>query len=190
MTARRWILLATAVGMVALATRVAQSRARPRPLAHFGTCDFDFPVGPPDALGYYDAQPFGTNDHLGNDWNGNGGGDSDLGDPVFAIADGRVIAADDLGGGWGQVVRVAHGCGLQRLEAVHAHLDAIDVEVGTLVARGARIGTIGTAGGRYPAHLHFELRTALGRSIGAGYGDAAAGQIDATAFIVAHRPGE
>ncbi|MBL4587064.1 MAG: hypothetical protein JKX84_08430, partial [Flavobacteriales bacterium] len=26
---------------------------------------FDFPVGPPDAKGYYNAQPFGKNEHLG-----------------------------------------------------------------------------------------------------------------------------
>ncbi|HWB75309.1 MAG TPA: M23 family metallopeptidase [Nannocystaceae bacterium] len=185
---RRWILLVVAIGSVALATRIAQSRARPRPLAHFGACDFDFPVGPPDAVGYYDAQPFGTNAHLGNDWNGNGGGDSDLGDPVFAIADGRVVAAGDLGGGWGRVVRVTHRCSLQHVEAIYAHFDAIEVEVGTLVARGARIGTIGTAGGQYPAHLHFELRTAIARPIGEGYGEPVARQIDATAFIREHRP--
>ena len=37
---------------------------------------FDFPVGPPDAKGYYDAQSFGKNRHLGSDWNGVGGGNT------------------------------------------------------------------------------------------------------------------
>ena len=69
---------------------------------------FDFPVGAPDGVGYYDALRFGANRHLGEDWNGNGGGDSDLGDPVAAIARGRVTFADDVGGGWGNVVRVVH----------------------------------------------------------------------------------
>ncbi|HEY9169431.1 MAG TPA: hypothetical protein VIN72_08085 [Lutibacter sp.] len=32
----------------------------------------DFPVGKPNAKGYYDAQPFGKNRHLGSDWNGKG----------------------------------------------------------------------------------------------------------------------
>jgi murein DD-endopeptidase MepM/ murein hydrolase activator NlpD len=162
-------------------------RPSPRTLARFGTCRFDFPVGPPDAVGYYDAQPFGTDAHLGSDWNGNGGGDSDLGDPVHAIADGKVVLAEDLGGGWGQVIRIEHACGMQRVEGVYAHLDAMRVAPGTRVRRGEAIGTIGTAGGRYPAHLHFELRSALRRPTGAGYGDAVAGQLDATAFIRAHR---
>lgn len=52
---------------------------------------FDFPVGKPDAKGYYDAQSFGKNNHLGSDWNGNGGGNSDFGDDVFSIADGVVF---------------------------------------------------------------------------------------------------
>ncbi len=30
---------------------------------------FDYPVGKPDAVGYYNAQPFGKNHHLGDDWN-------------------------------------------------------------------------------------------------------------------------
>ena len=69
---------------------------------------FDFPVGRPDAAAYFDAQPFGRNTHLGSDWNGAEGGNSDFGDPVFAIADGRVSAVDDVGGGWGVVLRVVH----------------------------------------------------------------------------------
>ncbi|WP_240642318.1 hypothetical protein [Nonlabens xiamenensis] len=28
---------------------------------------FDFPVGKPEAKGYYNAQAFGVNDHLGDD---------------------------------------------------------------------------------------------------------------------------
>ena len=34
------------------------------------TSVFDFPVGKPDAVGYYNAQEFTENDHLGEDWNG------------------------------------------------------------------------------------------------------------------------
>ncbi len=148
---------------------------------------FDFPVGAPDAVGYYDAQPFGTNEHLGSDLNGNGGGDSDLGDPVHAVARGTVVFAEDVGGGWGNVVRVVHACGDARYESVYAHLDRVDVAVGMPVVRGAAIGTIGTAGGQYLAHLHFELREVVGRSLGGGYGDAD-GHVDPTAFIAANRP--
>ena len=153
---------------------------------------FDYPVGPPDGAGYYDAQPFGGGHaHLGSDWNGVRGGDSDLGDPVFAVADGRVSDTGDHGGGWGNVVRVVHlvrdDDGPRVVESLYAHLERIDVRVGERVARGRQVGTIGTAGGVYRAHLHFELRAALGRPLGGGYGPPDA-QVDPTAFIDAHRP--
>lgn len=151
---------------------------------------FDFPVGAPDGHGYYDAQPFGENHHLGNDWNGNGGGDSDLGDPVYAISAGVVSVASDHGGGWGNVVRVAHSCGaasMQELESLYAHLDTIEVSAGQHVHRGQRIGTIGTAGGQYKAHLHLELRAQPGLPLGGGYSDDTSGYLDPKAFILRHR---
>ena len=41
--------------------------------------------------------------------------------------------------------------------------------IGALVPRGGKIGTVGTANGYYPAHLHFEMRASDGVDIGAGY---------------------
>jgi murein DD-endopeptidase MepM/ murein hydrolase activator NlpD len=149
-------------------------------------CGFNFPVGPPDGTGYYDAQAFGVNDHLGNDWNGLAGGDSDLGFPVFAVADGQVLDAADHQGGWGNVVRIEHTCGA-RVESLYAHLDRMYVVTGTSVQRGQLIGTIGTAGGQYPAHLHFELRDRA-LPIGAGYSTDRRGFLDPTAYIRSHRP--
>jgi murein DD-endopeptidase MepM/ murein hydrolase activator NlpD len=152
---------------------------------------FDFPVGPPDAAGYYDAQPFGVNQHLGSDWNDVHGGDSDLGAPVFAVAAGQVAQAEDLGGGWGNVVRVVHrvrdGRAVREVESLYAHLDAIEVAVGARLGRGQRLGTIGTAGGHYGPHLHFELRTQARLPLGGGYGKPL-GHVDPSAFIRAHRP--
>ena len=49
---------------------------------------FDFPVGKPDAEGYYRLRGYRANGHLGEDWNGKRGGNTDLGDPVYAIANG------------------------------------------------------------------------------------------------------
>lgn len=150
-------------------------------------CDgFDFPVGPPDAHGYYDAQPFGVTRHLGSDWNGNGGGNTDLGDPVHASTNGLVIDARDIAGDWGNVVRIV-GCDV---EAIYAHLERIEVAVGDTVTRGQRIGTIGFGARSNPAHLHFELRDRP-LPLGGGYADVPPpGYLDPTAHIRAHRPSQ
>jgi len=182
---RRLVLAAAAIGVTAVVVLVATHRA-PASAASSAVpaCDgFDFPVGPPDATGYYDAQPFGKNDHLGNDWNGNRGSNTDLGDAVHAASSGIVVEAEDHGEGWGNVVRIIHGCGI---ESLYAHLDTIEVAVGTAVPRGGRIGTIGTAGGQYLAHLHFELRERL-LPLGGGYATDRTGYLDPTAYIRSHR---
>jgi hypothetical protein len=69
---------------------------------------FDFPIGNENGALTYNAQGFTENDHLGDDLNGIGGENSDLGDPVHAIADGRVLFAGDGGPGWGNIVILLH----------------------------------------------------------------------------------
>src|SRR5436309_4096960 len=64
---------------------------------------FDFPLGNENGAMAYNAQRFAENKHLGDDLNGIGGENSDLGDPIYAIADGRVLLARDGGSGWGMV---------------------------------------------------------------------------------------
>ncbi len=148
---------------------------------------FDFPVGNGEARGYYDAQPFGKNRHLGADWNGKGGGNTDYGLPVASSADGVVVEALDRGGGWGNVVRVVHRLpGGELVETLYAHLATVAVNEGMLAPRGALLGTIGDAGGQYYAHLHFEVRDRPGAPLGGGYGTPD-GHVDPTAFIGAHR---
>jgi murein DD-endopeptidase MepM/ murein hydrolase activator NlpD len=150
---------------------------------------FDYPVGPPNARGYYRAQKFGEDRHLGEDWNGRGGGNSDFGDRVYSVADGTVAFARHCDLGWGNVVRMAHPVtGEEVVEAVYGHLDAIRVKEGDSVRRGQVIGTIGNADGRYPAHLHFEIRREVGLPLGSGYGDDPDGLfLDPTGFIDKHR---
>ena len=149
---------------------------------------FDFPVGKPDAKHYYNAQPFGKNNHLGDDWNGVNGGDSDLGDPVYAIADGVVSFAEDVKRGWGNVVRIYHKLDEQTyVESLYGHLEVMSVAPGDIVTKGQQIGTIGNVGGRYYAHLHFEIRTEIDKPLGGGYSTDTEGFIDPTAFIRSHR---
>ncbi len=145
---------------------------------------FEYPVGNPPLEGYYNAQGFGRNNHLGDDWNGVGGGNTDLGDPVYSIANGLVVYAEDHGPGWGNVVRVVHYLkDSTQVESLYAHFDEIMVEVGDWVRLGDQLGTIGNANGIYPAHLHLEIRDQIGMDIGGGYSRNRDGFLDPTNFI-------
>jgi Peptidase family M23 len=145
------------------------------PVAH----RFCAPMGSEHFAGTYNAQKFWDMNeargghHSGDDLNGIGGMNTDLGDSVYACADGLVAFVGDLGGGWGKVIILAHrlpdGRGLQ---SMYAHLEEFRLpSTGSLVARGQEIATVGTAGGHYLAHLHFEIREGEGVDIGGGYGN-------------------
>lgn len=134
---------------------------------------FDFPCGDPvgSGEGYYIFRGWTTN-HPGEDWNGNGMGNTDLGDPVYSIAKGVVIYARNAGGGWGNTVIVRHAYRNPRtgmievLDSFYTHLDEINTEYGAIIPKGTQVGTIGTNNGLYVAHLHFELRHGPGLNIG------------------------
>ena len=136
--------------------------------------------------GYYNALDFnvaqdlgsGPTYHLGEDWNGEGGGDTDLGDPVYAIANGVVVAVvDDQGSatsGFGNHVVVRHdlaapividGQTVTHVHSLYAHLQSAaygadqttPISVGDAIAIGEQIGAVGKSGFADLAHLHFEL---------------------------------
>ena len=112
------------------------------------------------------AESYDLGVHTGEDWNGKGGGDTDLGQPVLATARGRVTFARRCEDPWGGVVMVDHVYYVNHerhvVRSQYAHLSRIDVQAGQVIERGRVIGAIGKdPGGRYPAHLHFELRTDL-----------------------------
>ncbi|MBK8968180.1 MAG: M23 family metallopeptidase [Lewinellaceae bacterium] len=151
---------------------------------------FDFPVGKPNAKGYYNAQEFGKNTHLGDDWNSVKGGNSDLGDPVYTIANGYVAEATNYGGGWGNVIRIVHkttGTKWRYVESLYAHCEKMTVKKGDWVKRGVQVGTIGNNGGMYYAHLHLELRHTPDLPLGGGYSKDTSGYLDPTWFIRQHR---
>ncbi|MBA2432020.1 MAG: M23 family metallopeptidase [Chthoniobacterales bacterium] len=152
---------------------------------------FDFPLGSEHGALAYNAQPFPENRHLGDDLNGIGGQNSDLGDPIYVVADGRVLLAQDGGPGWGNVILVLHAYeenGTRRyLHSFYGHVDEIGVEPGQNVVRGQQIGTVGNAGGRYWAHLHLEMREFVTPFVGPGYREDTRGWINPSEFIQQHR---
>lgn len=153
---KSWFWLILGVAVVTLIGAPDQKFSRTRV-----SDGFDFPVGKPNAEGYYKARGFRPNGHLGEDWNGIRGGNSDLGDPVYAMGHGLVVFARDVRVGWGNVVVVRHiffeGKDLKTVDSLYAHLDRIMVREGQQLVKGQQLGTIGTNRGMYPAHLHFEV---------------------------------
>jgi murein DD-endopeptidase MepM/ murein hydrolase activator NlpD len=152
----------------------------------------DKPMGSENGALTYNAQKFWEmNDkrgghHTGDDLNGIGGMNTDLGDPVFAAGDGLVVFAGEPSPGWGNVVVLAHRDPEGKpVHTMYAHLHEIKAKLNTLVARGEVIGTVGTGNGFYPAHLHFEARSSDGADIGAGYAAQPLNRLDPAAVVAA-----
>lgn len=153
---------------------------------------FDYPVGKPDAEGYYKARGFRVGGHPGEDWNGAGGGNSDIGDAVYTMGHGIVVLARDVRKGWGNAVIVRHayreGAEVKTVDSLYAHLQRITVREGQSVTRGQQVGTIGTNRGMYEAHLHFEVRKNI--AIGMARSEFSkdfTNYFDPTKFIKEHR---
>jgi murein DD-endopeptidase MepM/ murein hydrolase activator NlpD len=116
---------------------------------------------------------------------------ADVGEPVYAVADGDVIYAGDGLRGYGNVVIVQHG---QRLSSLYAHNSDLRVKQGDHVTRGTLIALMGSTGHSTGPHVHFELRqgdvavnprsllpasTLADASNGGSGGKAAAGELSA-----------
>lgn len=160
-----------------------------------------------DGDGFYVASGFnepnasiGGSYHLGVDWNGESGGDSDLGQPVYAVSNATVVAVVSNQGsamtGFGNYVVLRHdfatptlinGQLVTHVHSLYAHLESVSaIAVGHQVAIGQQIGTLGNSGFADLAHLHFEIT--LGNTLPTsddGYNPAGAPMswVDPVAFI-------
>ncbi len=140
---------------------------------------FDYPIGNINGKGSYTStqnnqtyngwyiatetgEHYSLGIHTGEDWNGVGGGNTDLGQPVYSISNGTVIHAKDEGAPWGNTVIIEHiyieNAKLDTIFSVYAHLDKIEVKKSEMVEHRQMIGTIGDGHGSFPAHLHLEIR--------------------------------
>jgi len=140
---------------------------------------FDFPVGNKAGNGVYTdiktgikhtgwykavkfCEKYEYGIHPAEDWNGIGGGNTDLGQKVFSIGKGIVINAENAGGNWGKTVVVEHlyyeNGKVKKLRSFYMHLDSMFVKKGDFVSKRLQIGTLGNNFGMFLAHLHLELR--------------------------------
>jgi len=76
------------------------------------------------------------------------------GTPVKAAADGIVTMAE-YSGGYGKIVVISHGNGL---DSRYAHLSKFDVIAGQEIRQGEILGRVGSTGRVTAPHLHYEVR--------------------------------
>ena len=78
-----------------------------------------------------------------------------IGTPIYATADGTVTDAGYNNGGYGNLIKVDHGRGI---ETRYGHLSAILVSAGQRITRGQLIARMGSTGRSTGSHLHYEVR--------------------------------
>jgi len=76
------------------------------------------------------------------------------GSPIVATADG-VIGTAGWSGGYGLLVAISHGDGVQTR---YGHLSRLNVAAGQQVRRGDVIGFVGSTGQSTGPHVHYEVR--------------------------------
>lgn len=79
---------------------------------------------------------------------------ANVGTSIRAAADGIVTVAD-FSGGYGNMVRIDHGSGL---ETRYGHASKLLVKSGDRVVKGQEIAEVGTSGRSTGPHLHYEIR--------------------------------
>jgi murein DD-endopeptidase MepM/ murein hydrolase activator NlpD len=152
-----------------------------------------------------DVQPFQRNFnsqfngyHLGADYN-LGSGNGDAGRNVYPVAPGYVVAVRVNECGWGNIIFVRHDTANGTMTSMYAHVDWLpegapvlnqDVVPSVPIARvGNGAWNCGQASrGKYPYHLHLEIREGLSLVTGHGYSTSRVttgpqGQLDPNAII-------
>jgi murein DD-endopeptidase MepM/ murein hydrolase activator NlpD len=166
-----------------------ETPAKPATIAN----SFAYPIGKKeyvtqakDSDEWYNALDFGEDNHLGEDWNKNTGGNTDCGEPVYSMANGEITNAADAGPGWGNVVIVTHTLADgKKVQSLYGHLLEIAKTTGEIKKR-EQIGKVGNANGKYLCHLHFEIRDESCPSwdlVFVGYSPVSYGWLDPSDFI-------
>jgi murein DD-endopeptidase MepM/ murein hydrolase activator NlpD len=78
-----------------------------------------------------------------------------VGTPIYATADGLITTAGFNSGGYGNLIKIDHGRGI---ETRYGHLSKMSVYAGQRIRRGEMIGRMGSTGRSTGSHLHYEVR--------------------------------
>ncbi len=78
-----------------------------------------------------------------------------VGTPIYATADGMVLRSSWNAGGYGNLIELDHGRGINTR---YGHLSSFSVHPGQRVKRGEMIGRMGSTGRSTGSHLHYEVR--------------------------------
>jgi murein DD-endopeptidase MepM/ murein hydrolase activator NlpD len=166
---------------------------------------FDFPAGGPEGTAPYTSKATrrkysgwkvtgkpGETDadssqrHTGEAWNGSGGGATDAGQPVFAIAAGTVREIKDTPRGPAVTIehRFVENGALRTVWSISAGLSDIALKAGDPVKRRQQLGLIANQAPGTPVQLYLEIRTQLPPPAEA---DPTSGCEPPSEFIRAHR---
>ena len=112
---------------------------------------------------WYVAQGYGARTsygyHEGVDLNLKTGGNTDLGQPIYCIADGEVTSVHfHPSRGFGNHLHIKHVINGKTYYSHYAHCQEIFVKRGDKVKEGQKIATVGSTGNSKFAHLHFAIK--------------------------------
>ncbi len=79
---------------------------------------------------------------------------AEIGTPIQATGNGKVIKVEKKKRGYGKNIIIDHGFGYKTR---YAHMDEMHVKVGESVTKGQQIGTVGNTGTSTAPHLHYEV---------------------------------
>ncbi len=144
----------------------------------FPEIEYSSPIRFPTQLSGTFGELRGRHFHAGLDIKSSNG---NIGDPIYAVADGWVSRLRVSGGGYGQAIYIDHPNGTR---SVYAHINKFSPELSQIVLdsqylyqsfavdltfdenqlkikRGQKIAEMGNKGHSYGPHLHFEMRNAV-----------------------------
>jgi murein DD-endopeptidase MepM/ murein hydrolase activator NlpD len=122
-------------------------KCAPTNLGPIGTGSYVWPSTERRVSGYEWTPDVG---HYGIDIGG------DTGNPIYAVDNGVVVYSGWNDWGYGNVIAIDHGNGIQ---TIYAHMDTLSVACGAFVYQGDIIGTMGSTGNSSGPHLHIEFRS-------------------------------